>query len=272
MPPPSTIIPEPSTRERGHTVARVDLSQSFDTTEDEVFEVTPNVPSLSANKRKRNERAGESGQRNMSKAPFSLLMQRRGWGSFYTFFHCVSHVNFGFHYTCSFFFCCSATIEYWCDNNRCLDELASFFLCLATPDSFCPASAIPSSSSCLSVSFDHVYTSLEVNLMCNEVAKWRATARIIWRMKRPKMANATIALAKAIRHGNGVGRGQFLLTPPPPLTPHLLPTLATETRQGYRFTPIPTPDRDVKDGQLLDEDEIVVREENDEEGDHEANV
>ena len=25
MPPPSTIIPEPSTRERGHTVARVDL-------------------------------------------------------------------------------------------------------------------------------------------------------------------------------------------------------------------------------------------------------
>lgn len=167
MPPPSTIIPEPSTREGGHTVARVDLSQSFDTTEDEVFEVTPNVPSLSANKRKRNERAGESGQRNMSKAPFSLLMQRRGWGSFYTFFHCVSHVNFGFHYTCSFFFCCSATIEYWCDNNRCLDELASFFLCLATPDSFCPASAIPSSSSCLSVSFDHVYTSLEVNLMCS---------------------------------------------------------------------------------------------------------
>lgn len=30
--------------------------------------------------------------------------------------------------------------------------------------------------------------------------------------------------------------------------------------------------KDVKDGQLLDEDEIVVGEENDDEGDHEANV
>lgn len=31
-----------------------------------------------------------------------------------------------------------------------------------------------------------------------EVAKWRVTTRIVWRVECPKVANATIAFAKAV--------------------------------------------------------------------------
>jgi len=32
-----------------------------------------------------------------------------------------------------------------------------------------------------------------------EVAKWRTTTRTLWRVERPKVANATVAFAKAVR-------------------------------------------------------------------------
>jgi len=32
-----------------------------------------------------------------------------------------------------------------------------------------------------------------------EVAKWRATARIVWRVERPKVANATVAFIETVK-------------------------------------------------------------------------
>lgn len=33
----------------------------------------------------------------------------------------------------------------------------------------------------------------------DEIAKWRATARSVWRVKHPKVANATVAFAEAVK-------------------------------------------------------------------------
>ncbi|RZB72378.1 hypothetical protein D0Y65_036602 [Glycine soja] len=61
-------------------------------------------------------------------------------------------------------------------------------------------SALPSSFSHPNVSLCHMYTSCNSNSLWEvEVAKWRVAARTFWRVKRLKVANATIAFTEVVK-------------------------------------------------------------------------
>lgn len=80
MPPPPTIIQEPSIGEGDPTKARADLSRDVDAIEDDVVEVTLVVPPSAATTGKLNEEFGGTGQCKKLRAPFSLQALKQAIG------------------------------------------------------------------------------------------------------------------------------------------------------------------------------------------------
>jgi len=163
---------------------------------DEVVEVSLNVSSSILIKSKHDDDAGVLGHKKL-RGPFSLRAMRQaarfglplwfagstfssdgylGYCSFYYYCSCSSNSFLcaclgGFYFSCycdydvGFFGChCLYTIvECWFDDHKCSRDVASFFVSFAGSPSTVLASASPSSSSHLSVSLNHIYTSRDIN-------------------------------------------------------------------------------------------------------------
>ncbi|KAG5039972.1 hypothetical protein JHK82_012124 [Glycine max] len=184
--------------------ARVDPSSASDIDEDEVVEVTLDVPLLAPTKRKRNEGVEGSSQRRRSPAssqspPLALLVVQVAIATVLVF-HPLISLSLPIHVVLVPSSTASATS-------------APSVVPISTPPS---SVTVPLLSAGVTIAGVLVFvqrslaildengqrhkealsniTTLEV-----EVTKWRATAQILWKVKFPKVANAIVALVEAIR-------------------------------------------------------------------------
>lgn len=84
----------------------------------------------------------------------SSILIKRGF-----YFSCYCDYDVGF-FGCH---CLYTIVECWFDDHKCSRDVASFFVSFAGSPSTVLASASPSSSSHLSVSLNHIYTSRDIN-------------------------------------------------------------------------------------------------------------